>query len=329
MFLKSPVWGLIDARVDLPCPRGSESVPDGDKELWRRWKKARTEMEKMFRNKSNVSESKKITYVACDHWFRVPVDAELDGPFVSGWAWSVDEEPWFCSCGKWETVGLMCAVAVVNLRAWFADRSDASALADAIACSDKALDELNEWRERGNLRDFEDELPEQATPEFFGTIKELGLILYGVSCMSRAKTPTEICKRKFAEVILSVVQKGETLLDNTDDLPETLEQFVQQTVVATVVSVALTYYSCAEKLRVLEPPETVGWNDVVLFLEKALECSENARCFDGEQRETLVTELRDNLNCAVRLDEGFCGEWDDKEPLKPSDMPVDEMRFPF
>ena len=79
----------------------------------------------------------------------------------------------------------------------------------------------------------------------------------------------------------------------------------------------------------LEPPETVGWNEIVLFLKKALKCSDNASCFDREQKETLVTELQDYLNLAVRLDEGFCGEWDDKEPLKPSDMPVGEMRFPF
>lgn len=329
MFLKSPAWGLLDASVDLPRPCGSEAVPEGDDELWTRWKAAKIEMEKKMIDNTESSEIKKITYVACGHWFKIPPDTELDGPFISGWAMTVDDDPWFASCGKWETVGLLCAVTVVNLGEWITDRSDSSALADTIACSARALDELTEWRHRGNLRDFTDELPEQATPEYFRTTKEVGEILYGVSCLSRATTPTEVCKREFAQVVLSAVQRAERLLE-TEDLPETLEQFVQQAMVLTVVSVALTYYSCADQLRVLEPPETVGWSDVVLFLEKAVECLKNAGCFGRERRETLETELRDNLNCAIRLDEGFCGEWVDKEDLRPSRMPIPEtIPFPF
>lgn len=335
MFLKSAVWNLPSGRVDLPVPHASISVPDGDHELWREWKTARLEMEKKMSKNTETTEIKKITYVACDHWFKIPVHVQLEGPFVSGWATAKDEDPWFASCGKWETIGLLFAVVSVALRTWLEDRTESSALRDAIACAEKASEELDEWRHKGNVASLvdTDELPDLLHSEFFQTSRELGEILYGMSCLSRAKTPEEVCDRAFSKVVLSAVLKAEDLLsraENDHDVPEALEDVIQQTMLATIVSVAMTYYECAEKIRVLDPPRTVGWNDVVLFLSKASECVKKTRCFEGEAWEHLTTELRDNLNCAVRLDEGFIGEWRNKDDLQPKPMPIQEkMPFPF
>ena len=288
--------------------------------------------------KAEISEIKKITYVACNNWFSLPMEIELDGPFFSGWAMAIDEEPWFASCGKWETVGLLCTATIVALKTWTNDRSDSTVLVDAIACSERAVEELEEWRQKGNLETFgSGQLPEQATPEFFRVSRELSVVLYGISCLSRAGTPEEICDRNFAKIVLSAVVRAEELLsrvgnmsDGEHELPEALEDMVQEAMVATIVSVAMTYYTCAEKIRVLEPPRTVGWNDVVLFLEKGLECAKNTGCFEGEMWEMLETELNDNFKCALRLDQGFIGEWEVKEKLLPKSMPIQEkMPFPF
>lgn len=291
-------------------------------------------MEKKMSKKSETTEIKKITYVACNRWFKIPVHVQLEGPFVSGWAMVIDEEPWFTSCGKWETINLLCVVTTVALKMWLEDRTEPSALIDAIACSERASEELEEWRRKGNLDAFgSDDLPDQTNPVFFELSRELAEILYGICCLSRAKTPEEVCDRAFAKVVLSAVLKAEDLLSRADDdqdVPEAFGNMIQQTMLAAIVSVAMTYYECAEKIRVLNPPRTVGWNDVVLFLNKASECAEKTNCFEGETWEQVLTELRDNMSCAVRLDEGFIGEWRDKDELQTKPMPIQErMPFPF
>jgi hypothetical protein len=336
MFTGSSIWALVHQDFRLPSPCAGEYLPECTNEKWKEWKRTRCTLEKT--ENANYEKIKKDTYVACYNWFSIARSDGilLDAPFFSGW-FASDEKCWFVTNGKWETIFLLSRVALLNIGIWLRDKTNTTVLLDTVACCRKAVEELGEWKQKGNMKDLLDEhenIPDEMTVEFFDTLRTVAELLYGLTCLSRATTPEELCGRDFNNVVLYVVLNAEKLIES-EQVPEAIEKLVHQTCVATIVSVANTLVQSAEKLRLLDNT-TVTWREVAMFLQKAIEQLEESEMFDEDDltnKKISVAELRDNLECVERFDRGYIGnevEDSPSAPLLPREIPnVREAKFPF
>lgn len=337
MFFKSPIWELVKNDLRLPTPCAANRVPESENEKWNSWKKNRSEMQ-FFKNENDY-EKKKNTYVVCRDWFDIlnNPNINIDSHLIIGWSLCEnddDDDKWFISCAKWETLCLLSRVILINLRLWLRDKNNIEALKDIITCSKQAIKELTEWIDHGNFHEWEesDEMPEEIHFEFFETTRSLAEMLYGFTCLARANTHIEVCGLEYNCVLLSIVLQAECLYED-DNIPLSLQKCVQQICIAVFVSVCKTLFQSAEVLRVLDPPKTVSWNQVTFFFQKAIEHIKKTSCFDAELLSSIsssLEDLQDSSYDAERLNRGFIGEHLNDDAFVPKNIPkIESLRFPF
>lgn len=236
---------------------------------------------------------------------------------------------------------MLARVVIINLRKWALHTDKLChirGLGDAVACSRRALSELKEWYDEGN-RTFIDtrqpEFPAELNFEFFETTRALSEMLYEFTCLSQAKTDEELCAHDFNCVLLAVLSKAESVQQNahqSDNMPYSLLEFVDQTCAATILSVGEQIHASADRIRVLDPPRTIPWDHVRLLYEKALYVVGNAY-FPEEKMDALgysKEKIKEEFECIDRIARGALT--DPNVPTKVvigTEVPHIEYPFPF
>jgi hypothetical protein len=178
-------WKGVSLLIDSPCPLQTAGCAESENETWVCWKYIR----------SDLASNPNTIFKLCQLWFTILKDPPyLDKFFFSTWSTTsaADTEAKFAigvSCLKWETLSLLSRVILHNLDIFFQTPSDVgnrTRLNDAVACSHRAIKELNDWRNGGNLGNWESEvIPLEIDVGYFQTLADLSTNMFQLFILSQ------------------------------------------------------------------------------------------------------------------------------------------------
>jgi hypothetical protein len=342
MLFASPLWSLITADLQPPVPFAATKMGGSRAdEKWNLFKNAREQVS------DETQISKKKTYVACALWFNIlESNVLLDREFQSSYVVQVDEgiqKTLTTSSAKWETLCLLARVIMLNLQEWVLSSKKEEPLArqclkDAVACSRRAVKELKEWWANGNRAEWDKSTSinvAEANYHLFEAMRVLSELLFELTCLSAASSDEEVCAHDYNRVLLAVTTKAKGL-SKEDDVPPAVEKFIDQVCAIVVIAVGDTVRECAERLQVLNPPQTIHWHDVCLLYKDAVAVlnRSNSLGFDQQSLDALgfdKSTLDENAIRLKRIAEYSCEEnITQYAKLAPQPIPlVIEYAFPF
>jgi hypothetical protein len=341
MLFAADAWVLLTAELRVPVPHFAENVPVGSEKCWNEWRENRICMVNKMSTDSKIVRN--LTYTVCSDWFKILANHRFTVSTDKRWfvpSWSVADDRdesvvWKISCAKWETVCVLARVITLNLNAW-AKSNDKIAcgeiLRDTVGCCRRALLEITSWKRDGNLSSWNlnaDDAPLEIQRSFFETLRGLSEMLFELTCLGRANTPSEICAHDYNCLLLTVLNRAEALRMDDEIVPFSLKLFVKQSCTIVIMAVGATLCKNAHALRVLHPPETVRWKFVQMQYAAAKVAFEESRCFDEHRVLTSnvsLDTLTDVLQCTSRVAKGTAAG----NALVPATMPCSiEYNFPF
>lgn len=338
------MWALVDAKLPPPIPFAPEKVATGSVKEWNLWRDSRIDMTNDFSMEGSkmLDKCREVNI----HWFKTLnyPDLEVSKPFAVSWLFQEDADNnysdgrtlYTVSCAKWETVCLLARFVLLNLGEWVAHADKAphaERLRDAVSCSRRALMEIKEWWEEGNLKTWK--MKNNSFPadieNFFDTTRMLSEMLYEFTCLSQASTAKEICAHDFNCVLLSVLEKVDVIRRDVN-VPDSMVRFVGQICAAVNISVGETAWASADHLHVLKPPTTVAWPHIEMLYMKAKGSFDNAGAFFDPEKlsiTNLTTQgFEDVLLLLARIRGGTFIEHEGK-PMMAAPIPSIEYTFPF
>jgi hypothetical protein len=247
----------------------------------------------------------------CKSWFEL-VDSSksfplLNAPFVSAWNVTLPENETpravRVSCLKWETVCLLPRSIIVNLDT-FLNKPEADGnqdrLSSATACAQRAIDELVEWRERGNLNSWEegsDFIPLEIDISFFETLHSSCRLLYELCSLSKMEQGEAVLGT--GGLLLSLIKRAERLADD-GHAPAALECFTAQLADAVDVGISQMLVKCAFECRVL-PPNKTTWSEIGYWQERVIRVKQRSSSAFGKTEEMKYADAQ--LQTISRLNE--------------------------
>jgi hypothetical protein len=247
----------------------------------------------------------------CKSWFAL-VDSPkrfplLNAPFVSAWnvTLPVNEAPRAVrvSCLKWESVCLLTRSILQDLNT-FLSKPEADGnqgrLSRATACAQRAIAELREWRERGNLKSWEqgsDFIPLEIDISFFETLHSTCRLLYELCSLSKMEQGDGILAT--GGVMLALIKKAERIADDRN-IPAALELFTAKLVDAIDVGISQKMVSCAFECRIL-PLDKSSWSEIGYWQERVIRVKQRAGSAFGKSEEMKDAEAQ--LQTISRLNE--------------------------
>jgi len=241
----------------------------------------------------------------------------LNAPFVCAWAVTLPtdiEAPRTVSvsCIKWETVCVLTRVILCNLSAFLDEphgEGHHARLTLAIACAQRAVDELEEWRDHGNLVTWEmtsSFFPLETDPTFFETLDATCRLLFELYCLSGMDSDEVLAH---AGVFLALLKRAELILYNAsmrEGVSLALLPFLTNLVRAIDVGISARMVALARPG--LLPKNNTSWLEIGYWQQRVL----TAKHFENEnERKDAEAELE----CVIRLAEWDTGRKSDETEL--------------
>jgi hypothetical protein len=280
MFFGNPEWPMVKVDVTPPLPIRSAMCGDSDDPRFLIWKNLRSQISQ---------ENEGFLERLCFAWFPLVSDAKqnfplLNAPFASAWNVTLPENDQpravRVSSLKWETMCVLTRSILINLRA-FLDKPDAECnqqdkLCVAIGCAQHAIEELREWRERGNLKTWDrasDFVPLEIDISFFETLHGTCKILYELYSLSKMESGQGVLG--IGGVLLSLIKRAERIAGD-NNMPAALDHFMKTLVTAIDVGISQTMVETAFGCKIL-PKDKTSWSEIGYWQQRFMHAKEESR----------------------------------------------------
>ena len=229
----------------------------------------------------------------------------LNAPFVSAWNVTLPEnaEPRAVrvSSIKWETLCLLSRTILLNLETFLLKpeaHGNQGKLSVAIGCAQRAIQELREWRERGNLRTWRSKfVPLEIDLAFFETLHASCWLLYEVYSMAQMEEGANVLAT--GGILLSLIKKAERFADDPNT-PAALEQFLGKLVTAIDIGVSQVLVRCAFACKLL-PADQITWSEIGYWQQRFIKAKSVSSSAFGQSE--AIKDANAELETIRRLSE--------------------------